>query len=557
MAVRFVDRRIGGRETAPALILAVGLIAAVTSFAPGLIIEPERFAYPKELVFHLTALLAAAVVFSRTARLRVDRIDVVLAGFVLLAVLSSLHAVNPWAALRAASLTTSGALVFWTVRALEGEEHLAILLPAAALAVTLVALVSLMEAYGAIPTLSLPGRAPGGVFGNRNRMAHVLAAGLPIVAHQAATARNRLRVPTCWMGACTLIGAALTLSRARGAWLAIIFATVAAALLILRFRLAAEPAVNGRRALVVAGVILMGMTAAAWLPNRLDWKSTSPYADSWSHLVDAQSGSARARLVQQTNTLRMIADHPWLGTAPGNWMVAYPRYATRGDPSHNIRERVPVNRLPHGDWIGLAAERGIPAILLLAAFVVLTLSTAVRTLDTHPDHSVRIAHLAFVCTLITTGVAGVFDPVILTPAPMFIAALAAGVLARRTASVYTSQLTPNVRTVMLGFFLLAGVRPIVYGARQLRAGTLYANQPSTEALSEVVRYDPGNYLALLSLAEAWAAQGRCDLAILRAAAAFNLFPTALAPAEVIRGCRATLTSSGSVQANHTLFPADH
>ena len=58
------------------------------------------------------------------------------------------------------------------------------------------------------------------------------------------------------------------------------------------------------------------------LPNRLEWKSDSPYLDSAAGLVNYKEGSGRGRLVQYGNSLRMTVAHPLFGVGPGNWPVA-------------------------------------------------------------------------------------------------------------------------------------------------------------------------------------------------------------------------------------------
>ena len=67
------------------------------------------------------------------------------------------------------------------------------------------------------------------------------------------------------------------------------------------------------------------------LPNRLNWRSDSPYLDSLTGVTNFREGSGRGRLIQYGNTMRMALDHPLLGAAVGlaagvHWM---PRASTR------------------------------------------------------------------------------------------------------------------------------------------------------------------------------------------------------------------------------------
>jgi len=56
------------------------------------------------------------------------------------------------------------------------------------------ALTGLAQAYGLINTnLASLSRAPGGTFGNRNFMAHLVAIGLPVLLYLAFEARSQAR----------------------------------------------------------------------------------------------------------------------------------------------------------------------------------------------------------------------------------------------------------------------------------------------------------------------------------------------------------------------------
>src|SRR5262249_56191534 len=82
------------------------------------------------------------------------------------------------------------------------------------------ALTGLAQAYGLVTTnLASMSRAPGGTFGNRNFMAHLVAIGLPVLLYLALEARSQARFVLGGAGACLAV-AALVLSRSRAAWLA-------------------------------------------------------------------------------------------------------------------------------------------------------------------------------------------------------------------------------------------------------------------------------------------------------------------------------------------------
>ena len=79
-----------------------------------------------------------------------------------------------------------------------------------------------------------------------------------------------------------------------------------------------------------------------------------------------QGGAARLlefRYYHWGNTLMMIKENPVLGVGLGNWRFTYPLYykSFAKDPLFNYRMQV---RKTHNDYLQLAAECGIPALLL-------------------------------------------------------------------------------------------------------------------------------------------------------------------------------------------------
>ncbi len=532
--------------------LGGGVLACAMAAAAGAADNAERFAYPREIVLHLAAAAAAALTLLGARRIRADHADLLLGVFTLLGVVSGLAvSVNPAYALRATGISVSAALVFWTARTLsEGDVgRSASFTRMAALAAVVVAVTALLDAYGVLD-LSLAGRAPGGLFGNRNRMAHFVALGLPVAMLHAARARGTRALG--WTAALAAMAAAVTLSRSRAAWLALGVAGVlvaAAGLLYLRGALRAR---GGPRAALLAAALAAGVAAAVVLPNTLEWRSSSPYYDSLVGLVEAGSGSGRTRLVQYANTLRMAAAHPVLGVGPGNWTIQYPRYSREGDPSFNPRARVPTNRLPHGDWAGFAAERGFPALLALASFLFLALRGALRSAAAPrahaegQDEAVRrgLGALALLGTVLVLCVAGTFDPVLMTPAPAFLAFLVLGALMPRETPVLSRPLAPAVRTVSLVLLLLLTPRLVVHSGRQLWADSLYDTRSGPAALERAVRISPDDYTARMLLAEARVREGRCDRAAPHMVAAFRLFPTAVAPVRLMVRCQRALEAAG-------------
>ncbi|HKT60403.1 MAG TPA: hypothetical protein VJQ46_10140 [Gemmatimonadales bacterium] len=212
-----------------ALVIQIAAFGIVLAALPYPIFELDRYTFPKELVLTAAALAASLICLSSARRLTVFMVDALLAGFLALSGLSALFATNGWLAFRAVGVSLAGAALFWCGRMVARAGRREALLVGLAAAIVLGALTGLAQAYGLVTTnLASMARAPGGTFGNRNFMAHLVAIGLPVLLYLALEARTQARFLLGGAGA-VLAAAALVLSRSRAAWLG---ASVAGAFLI-------------------------------------------------------------------------------------------------------------------------------------------------------------------------------------------------------------------------------------------------------------------------------------------------------------------------------------
>lgn len=517
-------------EAPPELtVLAAGLVLCALAVLPGEYLFLDRAAYPKELVLGASALAAAVACVLRRPRVRMDAVDLCLAAFVALAVVSALvGAVNPWFALRSLGVTVSAAAVFWTARALAAEGHGRAVLWAAAGVVALVALTGAAEAYGWVNGWSIPNRAPGGTFAHRNYMAHFLVLGAPALLLAAARARGRWIAPAC--AAVALVAAAVVLSRSRAAWLAVAVGLAMAAACALAAR--RRP---GRRAALLAGAAAAGVVLALVVPSQLRWNADSPYADTLRGITNFQSGSGHGRLVQYANTLRMAADHPVLGVGAGNWTVHYPRYATPGDSSFNANLWLPTTREPHSDWLAIAAQNGVPALLALLAALGLAAARGWRLARHAETPDEAAAGAALVCTVAALGMLGSFDPVLLQAGPAFLFAALLGALLPAGGAGWTVPLGRG-RWAAAAVIAAACAAPTVYAGRSLMAGLAYGDQPTGVSLDRAARLNPGDYRAQMMLAQMWTERDRCERARPYADAALRLHPNSPAAARLRARC---------------------
>lgn len=498
--------RHGARRTRPAparpsqparwgalVCIQLGAVAVVLASTPYKRFELDRFFVPKELALHVTALVVALLALWRVRTFALDRTDTLLLGYVALGALSTLLATDWSLATRALALTLSGVALFWGSRAIAEAGLRRPLLIALLVAVTLGALTGLAQAYGMDTEYASLSRAPGGTLGNRNFLAHLCAIVVPALLWCTVTARRRVGA---WLGALTaaILSAALVLSRSRAAWLALAAWGVALALPTwLAVRRSEDPRVRGRVSLLALFAAL-GVLLALALPNRLNWKSDSPYLDSVRGVVDYSSGSGRGRLIQYKNTLRMAEAHPVLGVGPGNWPLYYPHYATRHDPSLSHATGAPANPWPSSDWVALVAERGWAATLLLLLALVGVFVSAWRTRaeDAAPSVASELLPFTLAGTLLITVVVGAFDAVLLIAAPTLIAWTAFGALSHSGRPRVTLAPSPRVRRWWITLGATIGVLIVVRSALQVVAMATTCSWPSAVTLDRCrtdVRHD--------------------------------------------------------------------
>jgi putative inorganic carbon (HCO3(-)) transporter len=534
--------------TAALAVLCAGLVLSAVAFLPQAgQPQADDFMFPRELLLNGTAMAAALLCVLHARSLRGGVEDALLAAFGALGALSYVAAAgNSWLAARAFGLTAAGVAVFWCARSLAASGRRTALTRAAAVAAVALAATALVEAYGGV-RLSLAGRAPGGALGHRNSAAHLMVLALPLLVLLAARTR---RGWARWAvsGGVAMAGAVTVLSRSRGAWLAALaLGLFALALFLVQRRSARLSVAPGARA-ALAGLAL-GAAAAVVLPNQLGWTSAAPEAETLRHLADYNEGSGRGRLVQYARTWAMVADHPALGVGPGNWMVQYPLYAAPEDPSFNPRDLVPTNRLPQGDWVGLAAERGVPALLLLLLSLAVIAARAARVLRAPAENGSGRAGEAFalLCTLAALAVLGVFDPILLQPLHAFFAFVVVGALAPEAPAWKELPLRVPGKAMLAGALLLALAAPLSVSTRQLWSAGLLRARQGPDGLAAAVRASPGDYRLQALLAEHWTRLGRCDRARTHIQAALSLFPTAPAPHAMDHRCAAAAPVAGMAE----------
>jgi O-antigen ligase len=516
-------------------LLAAGAVAVALAALPYKTFDLDRFFVPKELVLHATAALTALALLWRAPRLELTRVDTLLAAFLGLSVISSVLSTNWWLAWRALAVSLSGVVVFWCARAVARAGWRDALVSCLVLGVVAAGVTALLQAYGLPSDYVSLNRAPGGTLGNRNFVAHLAAIGTPVLLWRTLGAR------TTWgaragAAATVVLAAVLTLSRTRAAWLALALCVPIAVIGVLAghrtWRRSRAAARSGRLLAAVAAAVL----AAMFVPNKLNWKSDSPYLDSVRGVVDYRAGSGRGRLVQYRNSLRLASSHPVLGVGPGNWSVRYPSVATPNDPSIDPDDGMTSNPWPSSDWMADLAERGAPAAACLAVVFIGLCVTGLMAMSPRAGSDEFAQGLVLVATTVIVVVDGSFDALLLLPAPALIVWGLLGALAVPARTRATIDLAAGRRAAAMALVLIAGVAAAGRSAAQAAAMQLVERDGRTSAIERAASLDPGSYPIQMRLATLDARRGRCDAVRERAGAAHELFPSAPAPRRLLAAC---------------------
>ena len=515
------------------LVILAG--AAVLVALPYRSFDLDRFLVPKELALHLAAALALTLVVASGIVLPRTRTDRGFVVFLALSALSALFATNGWLALRALSISVSAAFVWWAARAAAAHGARDILIRGLACVTVLGAATALAQAYGVSSDLTSLSRAPGGTFGNRNFMAHVAAAGVPLLGYLALTARG-------WPGAMLaaaglgINAAALVLSRTRAAWLALVVCAVLVVLAWLwrRGTLWRDAAARRGLVLIIAGVVLGG-AAAVVIPNSLDWRSDNPYLESAKGMVNYREGSGRGRMRQYQNSVTLAMRHPALGVGTGNWAVEYPAVAPPSDPSLSQETGMTANPWPSSDWMAVLSERGIPAFvvwaMLLAGLAIAGIVGWGR-LDLPLD--ARLRAIAATAVVVVVAVEGAFDAVLLlaTPSLVFWAAMGA-LMPPPPPAAHPAPMGRGRRLLLAVAVLLMGLAASEYSALKIASMASY----SAGQLGRAVSLDPGSFRARLRYAQLMMSRTSRTRGCVEARAALALFPRAPDARRLAAGCK--------------------
>lgn len=226
----------------------------------------------------------------------------------------------------------------------------------------------------------------------------------------------------------------------------------------------------------------------------------------------AQDASADARLMMWQSTIKMALAHPFSGTGWGTFAGYYPAYRS---PLENTTSGVSA----HNDYLQLAAEGGIPAMLLQLGVMLGILLQLKRSLK----HASGTAGLE--STALLLGVLAIF----IQAGVNFIFCFAfmnilAGLYLARAAQLVElphiikisgfEQIRPPVKRLLVGFILLLVTMP--FALHLISQACLTGSQPGLKAINliapKVTSYRVANFITAIYPQEYIAQQAMLQIA---------------------------------------------
>ncbi len=342
------DSLFGLLAWAGALILLLCAPTQVANFWPG-----DYNFWPQAL---FTLLLAGVAILLAIARLPVPRFDAVAVclsvflGWSLLTVFTGTYAHDAW--LELARIT--GALAFFfVIRAFPHPAQKLGLIAAAVVGVAYLGGAALINFFATHDPRQFGTFLNPNLFANALALAIPLSIGLPLAIWNIARNRNFAIVGALPF---LILLPALAVTSSKGGLLAALIGSLATVFALRAARPAAFKTAFCRMlpAVLVLAIVFGALAAKTVVPRLLAARGS-----------DDNSTMFRVYLWQ--GTLKMLAARPIVGFGPGAFSGSYPQFAPAG-----------TARSAHESWLQIAAESGVPALLLLAATAFLALRNGWR-----------------------------------------------------------------------------------------------------------------------------------------------------------------------------------
>ncbi|MDD5439057.1 MAG: O-antigen ligase family protein [Candidatus Omnitrophica bacterium] len=281
-----------------------------------------------------------------------DRAGMLFGVFIVLAALSCVFSINRHDSFFTLLGLMAYGATYWMVVYYYGRVLRRAVIGAVIAAGTVLSLYGLLQYFDIFPhSWWIPENFLAATFVNHNHFAGFLELVLPVaIAGIIYYGKDRLSARLLMAGPVIVMAAAFLFTQSRGAWL-----SLAATLFVMALALIAR-----RRFRKEGTVLLIAMLVFIMGSLYLTKGAVSQRIDTLSNIGSGETSWSMREMIWR-GTVRMIADNSLTGTGIGTYYRAYPRYRV-----DNVRARV---YFAHNDYLHMAAEMGIAALVVLLAMI--------------------------------------------------------------------------------------------------------------------------------------------------------------------------------------------
>ena len=226
-------------------------------------------------------------------------------------------------------------------------------------------------------------------------------------------------------------------SGSRGAWIAALTGIIIYCII---WSIAKEK-ISLKKLLVIIIIIIFAL-----LPLMLSKTWRTQTINRWKELSNFKKGSVKVRLSLWKSTVSLIKENPFSGTGAGQFIHHFPRHR---DISEYVISNGRVASHPHNDWLLIACEFGIIAILCFSFIIFLCIKELLKLLKTKTDRLKAECITLFSCIaglLIISLVSSAFT----NPSIAFILPLISGFVRNyETKKIYKFSLNFKKKTALI------------------------------------------------------------------------------------------------------------
>jgi putative inorganic carbon (HCO3(-)) transporter len=127
--------------------------------------------------------------------------------------------------------------------------------------------------------------------------------------------------------------------------------------------------------------------------------------------LQGRDDSLRDRLERWQATLGAIRRQPWLGLGMGNYVLRQQTFTHRGQTAAEVAQNgASMHEQVHNEYLHLAAELGVPGLLLYLLMLWAFFAKALHALERLPVGSRKILLIGCVCAVAAQAVDAVSNP---------------------------------------------------------------------------------------------------------------------------------------------------